>query len=253
MAKRIISIDNAKLIGAMVSVEGTITITEYVNPVNRSEKRFRVKKYMLKPVWIADVEYDHLWIQNCNEIDHFQTGDHVSFTAWINTYQSKGKWKIDNDQSASSEWRRVPWRIAIKAPYENVSPPKPPKPRKAKNLSTHRKYPVVVKGQVIDIENKNPFSPSIKPFRSKMYMLKPAQINDVACDHLWIQCCKKIDHFKIGYQVSFTARMDTVYQWKEGFGMVIKFPYDNISPSKAMIHERTINNRRALKLKNSSS
>ena len=104
MSKRTLTESNTMLIGALVSVSGTVAIFKY----NDKTSEIRIKRYMLMPVWIAGVHYDHLWVQSCDKIDHFKNGDKVSFTAKLNTYEL-------NDQS----------RIAVKFPYENISPPKP--------------------------------------------------------------------------------------------------------------------------------
>lgn len=106
MSKRTLTESNTKLIGALVSVTGIVSIA-------KCDQTFeiKIKRYMLMPVWIAGVRYDHLWIQSCDKIDHFKVKDNVSFTAKLNTYEL-------NDQS----------RIAVKFPYENILPLKPTHP-----------------------------------------------------------------------------------------------------------------------------
>ncbi len=108
MSQRTLTESNTKLIGALVSVVGTVAITKYNNRLTTLTNLVQLKRYMLMPVRIAGVYYDHLWIHSCDEIDHFKNGDKVSFTATMNTYRSDGK-----------------RRIAIKFPYGNVLPIKP--------------------------------------------------------------------------------------------------------------------------------
>nr|QBK91265.1 MAG: uncharacterized protein LCPAC202_02390 [Pithovirus LCPAC202] len=107
MSKRTLTENNTKLIGALVSVTGTILLIKFDDRSTTTHDT-RKKKYMLAPVCIAGIRYNHLWIHSCNEIDHFKIKDKVSFTARLNTYQLKDK-----------------VRISIKFPYENISPPKP--------------------------------------------------------------------------------------------------------------------------------
>ncbi len=106
MSKRTLTENNTKLIGALVSVTGTVLLIKFDDrstPTHNTRK----KKYMLAPVWIAEVRYNHLWIHSCNEIDHFKIKDKVSFTARMNTYELNDK-----------------VRISIKFPYENILPSK---------------------------------------------------------------------------------------------------------------------------------
>ena len=113
MAQRTLTESNTKLIGALVSVVGTVTITKYNDTLTYiSPNQIQLKRYMLRPVWIAGIYYDHLWIHSCDEIDHFRNGDKVSFTAMMNTYRFNGE-----------------TRIAIRFPYGNILPVKPISPQ----------------------------------------------------------------------------------------------------------------------------
>lgn len=83
---------------------------------------------------------------------------------------------------------------------------------------------VSIKGDVISVRYKNPFTKSKFKSRQKMILLSPVTVAGEKYDHIWIQGSRHINMSQPGDKVTFFAKIG-IYEHNNETKWCLKFPY----------------------------
>jgi len=82
----------SRLVGTSALIKGTVLVIRHKNPYTRSKNKYRQTMVLLKPVQIACVEYDHLWLMGTKALVISLTpGDSVELFARVGVYSQPPK------------------------------------------------------------------------------------------------------------------------------------------------------------------
>ena len=96
--------DITHLVGSIVHITGKIIKIVDNNPFTKAIRPSRQRRFLVKPVNIAGINFDHLWIPSYKSVyKKFKLGDTISLTAKLVIYV----WKDVN-------------RYAVKSPYNHI-------------------------------------------------------------------------------------------------------------------------------------